>query len=53
VTIDRRRFLAAASGLMGEDCDGQQGARVFHKFQAMLSRWDRVAEGAYHQFVAL
>ena len=25
----------------------------FTKFQAMLSRWDRVAEGAYHQFVAL
>ena len=22
------------------------------KFQAMLSRWDQVAEGAYHQFVA-
>jgi TRAP-type mannitol/chloroaromatic compound transport system substrate-binding protein len=25
----------------------------FTKFQAMLSPWDRVAEGAYHQFVAM
>jgi hypothetical protein len=25
----------------------------FTKFQAMLSPWDHVAEGAYHQFVAM
>jgi hypothetical protein len=25
----------------------------FAKFQALLGPWDRVAEGAYHQFVAV
>ena len=25
----------------------------FTKFQALVGPWDRVAEGAYHQFVAV
>src|SRR5262249_15739747 len=45
----------AAEGVK-EECEKTRMARKVHasftKFQALLSPWDRVAEGAYHQIVA-
>jgi TRAP-type mannitol/chloroaromatic compound transport system substrate-binding protein len=31
---------------------GRKVYASFTKFQALVSPWDRVAEGTYHQFVA-
>jgi TRAP-type mannitol/chloroaromatic compound transport system substrate-binding protein len=51
-----RDLKKLASEVVREESERTPVARRVHasftKFQAMLSPWDRVAEGSYHQFVA-
>jgi TRAP-type mannitol/chloroaromatic compound transport system substrate-binding protein len=51
-----RDLKALATDVVRDESEKTPVARKVHasftRFQAMLSPWDRVAEGAYHQFVA-
>ena len=51
-----RELKKLASGVVREESEKTPMARKVHasftKFQALVGPWDRVAEGAYHQFVA-
>ena len=64
MTTDRRKFMmkAAAAWRLSTAwtpaLDMLQGAavrlaKVVEKISAGLTRWDQVASGAYHQFVAV
>ena len=51
-----RKLKKFAAEVVKEESEKTPMARKVHasftKFQELLSPWDRVAEGAYHQFVA-
>jgi hypothetical protein len=52
----RLKKLAAAEVVKEESekaPHGQEGARLLHEVPGARGPWDRVAEGAYHQFVAV
>jgi len=52
-----RDLKKLAAGVVREESEKTPMARKVHasftKFQALVGPWDRVAEGAYHQFVAV